>query len=265
METNILRQFSQNGAARILFCGDDDIHLAAIYLATIIVHAGYDLDYVPSALHFPAELDFQDYDLVILSDYPRERFDNEQLRRLNRAIRNGGALLMIGGWESFRGLNGEYLQSPLEDLLPVHLLEVDDRINYDQGILVFPDDPAQALNSGLDWERPPLIGGYNAFLPRKDSQVCLWGKKLHIRRQGERTDCRFDEDPIPLCVRAKAGKGRSTALAFDLAPHWIGGMVDWGRERRHIDFNGVFIEVGDLYVRFILNLLKTSLRETQSS
>lgn len=265
METNILRRFSQNGSARILFCGDDDIHLAAIYLATLIVHGGYDLDYVPSTLSFPTELDFREYDLVILSDYPRERFNNEQLRRLNRAIRNGGALLMIGGWESFRGLAGEYLHSLLEEILPVQLLEVDDRVNYDQGIMVFPNDPAQTLNAGLDWERPPLIGGYNAFLPRKDSQVCLWGRKLNIRREEGRTNCCFGEELLPLCVRAKAGKGKATALAFDLAPHWIGGMVDWGRERRHIDFNGTFIEVGDLYVRFVLNLLKTSLRETQSS
>lgn len=260
LESNILRQFSQNGSAKILFCGDDDIHLAATYLASIIVHGAYDLDYVPSALDFPRELDFRDYDLVILSDYPRERFEEEQLHKLSRCIREGGALLMIGGWESFRGLKGEYLNSPLEELLPVRLLEVDDRINYDQGIMVFPDDRADALHQGLDWERPPLIGGYNTLIPRKGSRICLWGRKLHILCRKEQENCRFDDEKIPLCISAKAGKGKCTALAFDLAPHWIGGMVDWGRERQRIDFNGAFIEVGDLYVRFVLNLLRHALR-----
>jgi uncharacterized membrane protein len=256
-----MRQFAQNGSHSILFCGDDDMHLAALYLAAIIHDAGYDLDYVPSGLDFPPGLDPDAYDLLILSDYPRERFHESQLRALKQSVLNGTALLMIGGWESFSGLNLEYTGTALSDILPVELHKADDRVNYDQGIIVEPAEEAPDIFKKIDWSRPPLIGGYNAFIPKAAAKVCLTGKKLCISRQKDGPGFRICESDIPLCVIGKAGKGKVTALAFDLAPHWIGGMVDWGTERRRIDFDGNFIEVGNKYIEFVHQLLAISLRE----
>ncbi|MDZ7821403.1 MAG: hypothetical protein U5N26_06095 [Candidatus Marinimicrobia bacterium] len=70
LETAMLRRYERKGGKRILFCGDDDIDQAAIYLASVIHAEGYDLQYLPSELAFLPEIDVESHDLVIFSDYP---------------------------------------------------------------------------------------------------------------------------------------------------------------------------------------------------
>lgn len=265
MKNNIMRHFVRNGNHKILFCGDDDIHLAAMYLASVIDDSGYDLDYVPSTFDFPKKTDLRPYSLVILSDYPRERFPEGQLEKIVRYVAEGGALLMIGGWESFSGLNMEYTDTPLAFVLPVKLQSGDDRVNYDQGIVVLPAEGDHVFARNLDWSAPPLIGGYNTLLPKPGSKVLLKGKKLHISAAENDIECRAGKEELPLCISWKYAAGKVTALAFDLAPHWIGGMVDWGPERKRIDFDGEFIEAGNYYVDFVRNLLAFSLFENKAS
>lgn len=261
MKNNIMRHFVRNGNHKILFCGDDDIHLAAMYLAAVIDDSGYDLDYVPSTLDFPEKMDLRLYSLVIISDYPRERFRKGQLEKVLHYVEEGGSLLMIGGWESFSGLNLEYTDTPLTSVLPVKLYSGDDRVNYDQGIVVLPAESDHAFAQNLDWSAPPLIGGYNRLEAKPGSNLLLKGRKLHISAAGNKIECSVEKEELPLCVSGKYGAGKATALAFDLAPHWIGGMVDWGPKRKRIDFDGEFIEAGNYYVDFVRNLLAISLRE----
>ncbi len=257
MEPLALRRYSQESGKRILFCGDDDVDMAAIYLAAIIHEEGYNLDYIPSPLPIPNSLDFKNYDLIILSDYPRDQIKDNRLEEICEFVRKGGSLLMIGGWESFTGLNIEYKNSPLESILPVILLEKDDRRNYDQGIAVIANEPDHSVCKDLNWERPGIIGGYNEFKV-KDSAACvLCGHKIKINVCNHEISAEADEKTIPLLVFDKAGDGKVAALAFDLAPHWVGGFVDWGHERKHVDFADGFIEVGDQYYKFVANLLKS--------
>ena len=56
---------------------------------------------------------------------------------------------------------------------------------------------------------------------------------------------------------AQALRGRTAALATDLAPHWVGGLVDWGDGERVVaQAPGSWpIEVGNFYAQFIANLL----------
>jgi len=50
---------------------------------------------------------------------------------------------------------------------------------------------------------------------------------------------------------------RTAALTTDLAPHWCGGWVDWGARRRALPVTAEFgVEVGDLYVRFVRQLIQ---------
>ncbi|MDZ7795731.1 MAG: glutamine amidotransferase [Candidatus Marinimicrobia bacterium] len=263
MEAVTFRRFEQNSGKKILFCGDDDIDQAAVYLAAIIYAEDYDLDYLPSVLPFLPEISVQDYDLIILSDYPRVLITDQQMHSIRNYVLDGGSFLMIGGWESFYGRNGEYNNSPVEDILPVKLQEKDDRVNCAQGVLVLPGKEIDPLLKELDWEHPPLIGGYNAFTAGENSSEHLFGKKIRI--SGEEKNVRFQlsDERIPLLVTANRGKGTSAALAFDLAPHWIGGMVDWGKRRKHIDMDRQFIEVGDMYHRFVRSLLKMLIKEKQ--
>lgn len=256
MEPLALRRFAQGSGKNILFCGDDDIDMAAIYLAAIIHAEGYDMDYIPSALTFSQNINISAYDLIILSDYPREQIKDEQLEEIADFTKEGGSLLMIGGWESFTGLNIEYKNSPLEDILPVKLKEKDDRRNYDQGIAVIPSNSYHPVCKGLDWKRPAVIGGYNEFEPKDNATCVLFGKKIKITSEDKVIKTEVDEEEIPLLVQGTAREGKTAALAFDLAPHWVGGFVDWGTGRKHVDFESGFIEVGDMYYRFVANLLK---------
>lgn len=259
MEPLALRRFTQGSEKKILFCGDDDIDMAAIYLAAIIHEEAYDFDYVPSPLPFPQHINIDQYDIIILSDYPRQQISDDRLQDIVQFVKNGGSLLMIGGWESFTGLNIEYKNSPLEEILPVKLLEFDDRRNYDQGIAVIPTDPFHPVCKNLEWERPAVIGGYNDFQVKDDAKCVLCGRKIEISFKNEELSTSSNDVKIPLLVFGQAGKGKTAALAFDLAPHWVGGFVDWGKARKHVDFADGFIEVGDMYYKFVANLLKSML------
>jgi uncharacterized membrane protein len=237
----------------LLYAGDDDIDRAAVYLSTILHASGYGFDYIPSTEHCPTSVSFADYGLIILSDYPSKNFPQGMLDKLSAAIRNGSTLLMIGGWESFTGMNIEYLLTPVQDVLPVQLLREDDRRNFYQGCLVLPTTDSQVF-SDLDWEHPPLIGGLNEVVPRANARIHLEAFPLRISASS-RERIRIESIGFPLLVASPIGRGFSVALAVDLAPHWVGGLVDWGPERVRLDFEDRSIEVGSHYLRFVQELI----------
>ena len=45
-------------------------------------------------------------------------------------------------------------------------------------------------------------------------------------------------DAADLLVVGSYGRGRTAALATDVAPHWVGGLVDWGTPRVSAQANG---------------------------
>jgi len=74
------------------------------------------------------------YDVVVLSDieqevlvlYPWERMQDtpmgpNRLESIREFVRNGGGLIMIGGWESFQGSGGGYHGTLIEEILPVRI------------------------------------------------------------------------------------------------------------------------------------------------
>ena len=58
----------------------------------------------------------------------------------------------------------------------------------------------------------------------------------------------------PLLVVGQHGRGRVAALATDVAPHWVGGLVDWGDRRITQEVAGGFVEIGNWYAQFFRNL-----------
>jgi len=247
-----LQHFRQNSQQkRILFCGDDDLDRAAVYLAAILYQQRYPFDYIPSTQRFPDNLQFDDYKLIIISDYPRRNLTNQNLESIEQFVRKGGNFLMIGGWESFTGLQKEYTNTILRDVLPVDMLPSDDRINLAQGCVVLPAEDSHPVTENIDWSHPGIIGGYNQILPKKESKVILHGNHLSINNM----KLTVNSEDVPLLIESKYFKGKTGALAFDLAPHWIGGLIDWGNQRKRIDFNDTFIEVGNLYHQFVSNLI----------
>ena len=242
-------------APRILYAGDDDLDRAAQYLGSIIGEQGYTFDYIASPLRFPDGVRLSSYQLLILSDYPSTRFTTAQMKDIVRYVRDGGSLLMVGGWESFSGLQKEYCDSPLAEILPVRMKTGDDRRNLSQGCVVLPKDPAHPVVRALPWDAPGIIGGYNELQPKRGAVIGIVGRHLAVTAKGKRVTATARSREVPLLISWKVGAGLCIALAFDLAPHWVGGFVDWGKKRVRVEFNGAWIEVGNYYHQFVANLL----------
>lgn len=239
----------------LLYLGDTHLLDAARYLAGLIHAWGWEFDYVRSDETPSPELLAVPRKLFVLSDYPAARFPGELQRELLAQVERGAGLVMIGGWESFHGLGGDWDGTPIGDALPVEIASSDDRVNADRPVLV-----AQAMEhpavTGLPWSlRPPVIGGYNRFRAKPQAMTLLEARTFDARRQGP--EFVFTEtERSPLLVVGDYGKGRAAALATDVAPHWVGPLVDWGSPRVTACAPGSeAVEVGCHYAAFLRQLL----------
>lgn len=243
-----------------LYCGDTSLTTAAQYLAGMMTSWGWDYHYVPSDQPL-SEANLENVDLVIFSDYPAIRLTNALQHQIVSMVSNGTGLLMIGGWESFHGLGGDWDQTPIAEALPVVMQTIDDRVNCDQPALVRQVSAHLAVD-GLPWlDRPPTIGGFNRFQARSNATVLLEIDRLRPSFHEGAWSVELIETH-PLLVMGSHRKGVTAALATDVAPHWVGGLVDWGTERvaaRAASADA--IEVGDLYARFFKQLLLSIRRQ----
>lgn len=239
----------------ILYLGDTDLRTAAAYLAGLIQARGWAFDYVPSdRAADPAVFEVPRH-LYILSDYPAKHLDPSLQRAMLDRIQQGAGLLMIGGWESYHGLGGDWDAALVARALPVQIGNMDDRVHFDQPALLRPCI-AHPILDNLPWQtRPPGIGGLNRFRPRPDAQVLLESQHFSVRD----VDAEFRFQPCgrdDVLVVGRYGRGRTAALATDVAPHWVGGLVDWGDARYAAQAPGAeAIEVGSDYARFFQQLL----------
>jgi uncharacterized membrane protein len=238
---------------RICYLGDDTLQGAAGYLAGIMSHFGLPFDHVASTESPDGDFTSRQYALYVVSDYPAARFREGQMAHVARCVAEGSGLVMLGGWESFFGRLGEYHRSPLADVLPVTMLDCDDRRNAAQPCLIekVADHP---ILEGLPWDRPPGIGGYNAFTAKAKLQTLLRCVPFRVQTKGDYFKFRRGQS-APLLVVDAWGEGRTAALATDVAPHWVGGLVDWGDRRIVQEVPGGFVEVGNWYAEFFRNLL----------
>ena len=241
-------------AKPILYLGDTSLATAASYLAGVLTWAQLEFDYLPSDR--PAtETDLAGRKLVILSDYPAAMLTAERQQQLVAAVHDGTGLLMIGGWESFHGHGGDWDTSAVAEALPVSISESDDRTNCDQPALVCCRQIHPVVDQ-LPWDRrPPSIGGFNRFIPKRITELVLEVERQRVEYRA----FRFVSDPRdrhPLLVMGHIGSGRTAALATDVAPHWVGGLVDWGPSRVSAQAPGAEpIEVGNLYAEFLEQLV----------
>lgn len=261
-----------------LYLGDDNIDGAAGYLCGIMQQ--YDIPYerVDSDRNPPDDFCSTWYDAYILSDYRKERFRPGELEHLRDAVRQGSGLIMFGGWSSYHGRLGEYHDSVLSEVLPVEMLDRDDRRNFAQPVMVYRCQPHPILED-LPWEYPPFVGGFNQFTAKKDSHTLLRAICTRFRIVDEDQVAESSSVAVlerasiplpngsavfvslsatfPMLVVGEYGEGRTVALATDVAPHWVGGFVDWGKERIVQQLpNGDRVEVGADYARFFSRLLR---------
>jgi uncharacterized membrane protein len=191
---------------------------AGVFLDALAA-AAFDVTYIRAheiSLRFPTRLEeLEAFDVVVLSDVGANSFllcDETFLRSertVNRLsllvqyVEGGGGLVMVGGYMSFAGIDGRarYGSSPLARVLPVDVLDHDDRQEVPEGLIAGFDAPGHEVLGGTPPEWPALLG-YNRFVAKPDSTVVA----------------RYEDDP--LLVVGSAGAGRSVAFASDLAPHW---------------------------------------------
>jgi hypothetical protein len=259
---------------RILYAGDSDLGGAAAYLAGVLTHAGLPFDHVGSEAPLGPLLERAEPALYILSDYPAGNLTDADFRRIARDVERGSGLLMIGGWASFHGAAGEYHDSPLAKVLPVRMQASDDRVNAPQPCLLERRIGHPILDS-LPLAHPPCIGGYNRVRPKAGAEVLLSARHFAVeagapggstdptREEGVETEYTFTPgDRAPLLVVGNHGHGRTAAFTSDVAPHWVGGLVDWGPERIRAQAPGAEeIEVGSGYVELFTRLVRWTLGE----
>ena len=175
--------------------------------------------YIPSHrvdADFPSEATgLEGIDVVVLSDvgantfllgtatFARSEIVPNRLETLAAWVRSGGALLMIGGYMSFSGIDGKarYGRSPLAAVLPVVIADHDDRTEVPEGFVAEVREPRHPALAGVPTTWPRLLG-YNRVGAGDASTVLV---------------ARGDD---PILVVGQQGAGRSAAFTPDLAPHW---------------------------------------------
>ncbi|MFH1858347.1 MAG: glutamine amidotransferase [Candidatus Omnitrophota bacterium] len=238
---------------RVLYLGDGTLATAARYLAGVMTHFRIPFDHVPTERRFTGKRLRRTYTLFILSDYPARHLPKPIQQEMVRRVEEGAALLMIGGWSSFTGLDGHYRGTPIGRILPVTLSRKDDRVNTAGGAVLFPKKRHPVLK-GLSFRTAPVIAGFNRVTAKGSSEVVLEARKILARG----TNVALEKRHYPLLVFSRYGKGKVAALATDVAPHWVGSWVDWGRRRILVKISRNHrIEVGEYYLRLLGSLLQT--------
>ena len=191
---------------------------AGVFLAAL-ENAGFDVTYIRAhevSRRFPATKEYlASFDVVILSDigsnsfllcdetFLRSERTTNRLVLLADYVKSGGGLLMVGGYMSFSGIDGRarYQATPLASVLPVTMLDRDDRVEVPEGLTAtFPNPEHPALGgTPADW---PILLGYNQLKAKPGTTV--------IAASGD----------APLLVVGEVDRGRSVAFASDVAPHW---------------------------------------------
>lgn len=237
---------------KVLYAGDSAVGGPANYLLGILNSIGANVTHVPPFHRLSASVLKKKFDLIILSDFPKKNMPKASEEMVLCQIENGTGFLMVGGWGSFSGPFGKWRGSLIEKILPVTCSPKDDRVNFPGGALAVQAKKHPCLIAG-DFKNPPVICGLNHLIPRKESLTILEAKRITVNKIG---NLKLERHGRPLLVVNRNAGLRTAALATDLAPHWCGGLVDWGRKSKKIKVkNGIYIEVGDMYVRFVASLL----------
>ncbi|MFN2347434.1 MAG: glutamine amidotransferase [Dermatophilaceae bacterium] len=185
---------------------------------------------------FPRTVDaLSAYDVVIISDIGYNSFvltpetwkggrrSENSLVALAEWTREGGGLMMAGGYLSFQGINAvaNFGRSPIAQVLPVQMIPGDDRVEVPQGGTVSVSTPEHPL--GVLCQGAPQLLGYNEVTIHQDATLVAT----------------VDNDVL-LATR-EVGSGRTLAWTSDIGPHWcpqefldwngfaplVGGMLRW--------------------------------------
>ncbi len=171
-----------------------------------------------AAIDFPLTLaELQKWDVIILSDigantlllhpdtWLKSRRTANRLALIHDYVAAGGALMMIGGYYSFQGINGgaRYRNTQVEKVLPVRCLAWDDRIETPEGCSVEVTASHSVLaDMPADW---PWLLGYNEVeMQPEGTLLATVAGTSH-----------------PLLAVRNYERGRSLGWTSDMSAHWL--------------------------------------------
>ncbi|MDR0599274.1 MAG: glutamine amidotransferase [Treponema sp.] len=196
------------------------------WLKAALEKGGYEVDFMPNHLvseHFPFTVEeLSKYRLVILSDVgsntlllPHATFARSETRpnrcaTIRDYVLAGGGLIMVGGYLTFSGVDakGRWGATPVQEVLPVKISDVDDRREHCEGIVPVAVKAHRAL---AEVKGPwPALLGYNRTepLPGADVVMTIGGD--------------------PFIAFSSHGRGKSAVFTSDCSPHWAPPpFVNW--------------------------------------
>ena len=188
--------------------------------------AEVEVTHIPNHLvmsSFPSTVDgLGQFDVVIISDCGRNTLTMypdmfavpmgpDRVRVVADYVRQGGSLIMAGGYLSFQGYQSKanYHGSAIEEVLPVVISATDDRVETTEGaeVKVLRGDHPVLAGIPRDW---PKFLGYQRVAAKPGAEV------LAVIGDGD-----------PLVAIWRVGAGRAMAFTSDLAPHWGTDFVRW--------------------------------------
>lgn len=187
------------------------------YIKAAFEAAGYEFTFIPNHLaneEFPFTMEeLKEYDIVILSDigantlllptptFARSEIMPNRCNLIRDYVLQGGALMMVGGYLTFSGVDakGKWQDTAVQEVLPVQVLPVDDRMEHCEGIRPVTVKQHAVVEGLGEW---PRILGYNRTEARKEAEVIA------------------EVEGNPFLALGEYGEGRSCAFTTDCAPHW---------------------------------------------
>ncbi|NBK94247.1 cytoplasmic protein [bacterium 1XD21-13] len=187
------------------------------YLKAAMERGGYDFTFLPNHLameEFPFTMEeLKAYDLIILSDigantlllptatFTRSEMKPNRCNLIRDYVLQGGSLLMVGGYMTFSGVDakGKWQDTAVQEVLPVTVLPVDDRMEHCEGVRPVTVKEHPVLAGLGEW---PRVLGYNKTVLKEDGE-------LLATVEGD-----------PFIALGTYGEGRSAVFTTDCAPHW---------------------------------------------
>ncbi len=176
-----------------------------------------------SLIQFPAREMFTqkiyDFDLLIYDNFRYSRFfPRSYLEHIKEFVLKGGGFIMTGGDSSFG--RGDYINTPIQDLLPVEMSRDSDWVNQKfqpdlTGSISHPllNLAGDETISGEVWRDMPLLEGYDDSLRAKEEATVLLN----------------NDRGIPILSLAERGDGRVMALNTNTTWRWCMGLSGQGK------------------------------------
>ncbi|MFO1092983.1 MAG: glutamine amidotransferase [Planctomycetaceae bacterium] len=186
-------------ANSILYLGDTALGGAAAYLAGVMTRAGLTFDYRPSDAALRADDIAAPHALYVLSDYAAKMIAPTLQERIVENVARGAGLLMLGGWETYCGLGGDWTGTPIAQVLPVEIATTDDRRNCDDGARPLRARAASGRRQASRRGQTPIIGGFNEVRAKPNGELLLTARRFRAT---------FAGDKVQLALACASAAGR---------------------------------------------------------